>query len=202
MVHYSYPSPDQRSLLLVEMDRTQAWQRCRLAPMDGSSAGVQVGPQGSCTAAGWKPDGEWMYLNVEVDGRSHLWQQRYPNGVPQQITFGPTEEEGLAVAPDGKSLIASIGVLQKSVWITDATGDHRLPLEGSASMPMFSGDGRGLYYLAKKGDSGDSVELWVRDLNSGKSDLILAGQKIADYDISPDRKQVVFTVRNGAAYSV
>ena len=202
MAHYSYPSPDQRSLLLVEMDRAQAWQRCRLAPMDGSSAGVQVGPQGSCTAAGWNPGGKWMYFNVEIDDRSHLWRQRYPNGVPEQITFGPTEEEGLAVAPDGKSLIASIGMVQKSVWITDAAGDHRLPLEGSASAPMFSADGRGLYYLAKKGESGNSVELWMRELNSGKSDLILAGQKIADYDISSDQKQVVFTVRNGAAYSI
>ena len=99
-----------------------------------------MGPAGACTAAGWSPDGEWMYFNVKVDGGAHLWRQRFPNGVPEQITFGPTEEEGLAVAPDGKSLIASIGVRQSSVWVKDATGDHRLSVEGSASQGQFSGN--------------------------------------------------------------
>jgi hypothetical protein len=202
MAHYSYPSPDQRSLLIVEMDRVQAWQRCRLMPMDGTSSGEPVGPQGSCTAAGWSPDGKWMYFNVEVNGNTHLWRQRFPHGVPEQITFGPTEEEGLAVAPDGKSLIASIGVRQSSVWLKDAKGENRLPVEGSASQPTFSADGRRLYYLLKKATSADSTELWVRDLAAGKSDPVLTDQKIVDYDISPDQKNVVFTVAAGGAMSI
>jgi eukaryotic-like serine/threonine-protein kinase len=202
MAHYSYPSPDQRSLLIVEMDRVQDWQRCRLMPMDGTSSGDQVGPQGSCTAAGWSPDGKWMYFNMGVDGSTHLWRQRFPNGVPEQITFGPTEEEGLAVAPDGKSLIASIGVRQSSVWLKDATGDHRLPVEGSVSQPTFSADGQRLYYLVKKANSTGSIELWARHLASGKSDPVLTGQNIVDYDISPDQKNVVFTVRTGSAMAI
>jgi hypothetical protein len=138
-----------------------------------------------------------MYFNVNVNGSSHLWRQRFPNGVPEQITFGPTEEEGLAVAPDGKSLITSIGVRQSSVWLHDATGDRRLPVEGSASQPTFSADGRRIYYLLQKANSAGSIELWVRDLASGKSDPVLTGQNIVDYDISPDQKNVVFTVRTG-----
>jgi hypothetical protein len=143
-----------------------------------------------------------MYFNVEVDGSTHLWRQRFPDGVPEQITFGPTEEEGLAVAPDGKSLIASIGVRQSSVWLKDATGEHRLPVEGSASQPMFSPDGKRLYYLVKKASSAESIELWVQDLVSGKSDPILTGQKIEEYDISPDQKNVVFSVRPGGASAI
>jgi serine/threonine protein kinase/Tol biopolymer transport system component len=200
MAHYSYPSPDQRSLLIVEMDRVQDWQRCRLMPMDGTTSGNPVGPQGACTAAGWSPDGKWMYLNMEVNGDTHLWRQRFPNGVPEQITFGPAEEEGLAVAPDGKALITSIGVRQSSVWLKDAVGDRRLPVEGSASQPMFSADGHRLYYLVKK--SADSIELWARDVASGKSDPVLTGQKIVDYDISPDQKNVVFTVRTGGGLAI
>jgi Tol biopolymer transport system component len=201
MAHYSYASPDQRSLLIVEMDRVADWQRCRLLSMDGKSSGVQVGPQGSCTAAGWSPDGNWMYFNSAMDGATHLWRQRYPDGIPQQITFGPTEEEGLAVAPDGKSLIASIGVRQSSVWLNDAKGDHRLPVEGSASQPTFSASGR-LYYLVKKSSSTDLTELWARDLASGRSDPILTGQKIGEYDISPDEKNVVFNVKTGDGTSI
>src|SRR5262249_20597504 len=37
MAHFSYPSPDGRSVLVVEMDRTATWQPCRLVPFDGSS---------------------------------------------------------------------------------------------------------------------------------------------------------------------
>jgi len=49
------------------MDRTGAWQRCRLVLFDGSSPGVQVGPAGPCASAAWSPDGRWMYFSG--DGR-------------------------------------------------------------------------------------------------------------------------------------
>ena len=51
-----------------------------------------------------------MYFNAEINGANHIWRQRFPDGAPQQITMGPSEEQGLAVAPDGKSLISSVGV--------------------------------------------------------------------------------------------
>ena len=109
MAHFSHLSPDRKSVLVVEMDRTAAWQPCRLVPFDASSTGRQVGPQGACLAAGWSPDGTWMYFSAQVEGSSHLWRQKFPNGAPEQITFGPTEEEGVAVAPDGRSLVTSVG---------------------------------------------------------------------------------------------
>jgi eukaryotic-like serine/threonine-protein kinase len=169
--------------------------------MDGNSAGVQVGPQGACTAAAWSPDGRWIYLNVEVDGSTHLWRQRWreraPQGSPEQITFGPTEEEGLAIASDGKSLIAAVGVRQSSVWMHDAAGSHAVSLEGSAEGPTLSPDGKRLYYLLRKSSSSNVSELWRTDLASGKSDPVLTGQHIVDYDISRDESQVAFTVLVG-----
>lgn len=202
MAHYSYPSPNQRSILVVEMDSSQAWLPCRLVPMDGSSSGSQIGPQGACTAAAWSPDGKWMYLITEVNGSTHLWRQRYPDGAPEQITFGPTEEEGLAIMPDGKSLITSLGLKQSSIWLKDAAGDHRLPVDGPPSQPRFSADGQRLYYLVKKGSSRDSTELWARDLATGKTDLILTRQNILDYDISQDQASVTFTLETGGAKSI
>ena len=168
MAHYSWLSPDRHWVLIVEMNGAGEWQRCRVVPMDGSSASVPVGPQGACIAAAWSPDGRWMYLNVGVDGSTHLWRQRWghsaPQGDPEQITFGPTEEEGVAVEPDGKSLIASVGVRQSSVWTHDAAGDHAVSLEGSARSPWLSPDGKRLYYLLQKSSSSDVSELWRRDL--------------------------------------
>jgi eukaryotic-like serine/threonine-protein kinase len=199
MAHYSYPSPDQHAIMIVEMDRAGAFQRCRVVPIDGSSAGTQVGPQGACIAGAWSPDNSWMYFNVEVEGSTHLWRQRVPDGIPEQITFGPTEEEGLAMGPDGKYLITSIGVRQSSVFTHDPAGDRPVSVEGSVSDPKLSPDGKRLYYLVQKNNSTDAVELWSRDLASGKSDSLLTGQRIIDYDISPDQARVAFTVRGGGS---
>src|SRR5260370_36869087 len=117
MAHYSYASPDRKWALVVEMD--PVWQPCRVIPLDGSSAGRQVGPQGQCTSAAWSPDGKWMYFGAEVEGNHHLWRQRFPAGQPKQITSGPTEEDGVAVVPDGRSLITSIGLQDSPGWIHD-----------------------------------------------------------------------------------
>jgi hypothetical protein len=85
------------------------------------------------------------------------------------------------------------------VWLNDADGDHRLPADGPASEPRFSGDGQRLYYLLRKGDSAESMDLWARDLASGKTNPILTGLSIREYDISPDQKNVVFTVKTGGS---
>src|SRR5271168_4766248 len=110
MAHYSYLSPDRKWVLIVEMNGAGLFDPCRLVPFDGSSAGRLVGPPGTCMGAGWSPDGRWMYFSVYVGGISHLWRQRFPDGAPEQITFGfATEEEGIAVAPDGRSLVTALG---------------------------------------------------------------------------------------------
>jgi len=201
MAHYSWLSPDRSWVLIVEMNGANEFQRCRVAPMEGNLEGVAVGPQGACTAGAWSPDGRWMYLNVEVEGSTHLWRQRWreraPDGNPEQITFGPTEEEGLALTPDGKSLIASVGLRQSSVGMHDAAGDHAVSLEGPAEAPRLSPDGKRLYYLLRKSNSSGVRELWRRDLLSGKADPLVTGQRIVDYDVSRDEARVAFTVLTG-----
>ncbi len=148
MAHYSYASPDRKWALVVEMD--PQWQPCRLIPLAGGSLGKQVGPSGACTSAAWSPHGSWMYFGVEVQGRRHLWRQSFPDGQPEQITSGPTEEDGVAVAPGGRSLITSISTKQNAVWIHDSHGDHALSTEGyaAATPPLFSHDGKSLYSSA------------------------------------------------------
>jgi serine/threonine protein kinase len=204
MAHYSYASPDHRSVLVVEMDQTHAFhQPCRLVPFDGSSAGRQVGPPGTCTSAAWSPDGKWMYFGVTVGGSSHLWRQKFPDGAPEQITFGPSGEEGVALAPDGRSLVTSVGTRRSEIWIHDASGERAISSEGYAVAPRFSRDGRRVFYLLARdlvlsgvvGWVASSGELHSVDLGSGKTDSVLPGVSVTDYDISGDEKEVAFTTR-------
>ncbi|HLK50857.1 MAG TPA: protein kinase, partial [Bryobacteraceae bacterium] len=208
MAHYSHASPDGRWALVVEMDRTATWIPCRLVPIDGRSDGRRVGPPGRCTAAGWSPDGKWMYFGAEPAlngggeygwlgrGGSHLWRQPFAGGAPEQITFGPTEEEGLAVAPDGRSLIAAVGIRQSSIWVHDPNGEHPVTSEGFAFDPRMSPDGKRVYYLMQQ-NPGSPSELRVTELASGKADRLLPGTSVIDYAISGDEKEVAYTTKTG-----
>jgi DNA-binding winged helix-turn-helix (wHTH) protein/Tol biopolymer transport system component len=199
MAHFSYASPDRKWALVLEMN--PVWQPCRLIPLDGSSAGRVVGPHGECTSAAWSPDGKWMYFGAEVGGSHHLWRQRFPSGKPEQITFGPTDEEGIAMMPDGRSLVTSIGTYQSAVWIHDSRGERALSSEGHvAPMPVpplpsmrFSSDGRLLYYLLRHDSPAAASELWRADLKTGKSEAVFRGLSMAEYDISRDGREVVFS---------
>ena len=71
-----------------------------------------------------------MYFTAAVDGHSHLWRQRFPSGQPEQLTFGPTEEEGVAVEPDGRSVITAMGTHESAIWIHDPAGERSLSSEG------------------------------------------------------------------------
>ena len=149
MAHRSYLSPDRKQVLVVEMDST-TWLPCRLTPFDGSSPGKPVGPApAQCTDAAWSPDGKWMYFSANTGSGSHIWRQRFPDGTPEQVTFGVTEEEGIHFAPDGRSFVTSIGTSQSTVWVHDSRGDRQITSEGYAFLPSISPDGKKLYYLVR-----------------------------------------------------
>jgi len=210
MAHHSYPSPDGRWVLIVEMDSQTKIGPCRVVPFP--AAGVAptneakfVGPpHRTCIAGAWSPDGKWIYVTASEEaggiGRagwlsaagSHIWRQRFPDGEPEQVTFGPTSQEGIAMAPDGKSLITSVGTQDRTVWMHDKGGDHQISSEGNASSPSFSSDGRSLYFLMSNGQT-HGEELWIKDLGSGKVERVLPGYAMQDYSVSRDGKEVAFT---------
>jgi eukaryotic-like serine/threonine-protein kinase len=210
MAHRSYPSPDRKWMLLVEMNETGAFVPCRLLPLDGSSAGRPVGPPGAaCTFAAWSPDGDWMYFSSNAGGVFHTWRQHFPDGPTEQITSGPTEEAGIAMAPDGRSFITAVGTRQSSIWLHDSHGDRQISLEGYSFQPKFTPDGKRLCYLVA---AGAASELRVADLDSGRSEPLLPGFALVGdnapgaghhhpYDISPDGLDVVVASRDQSGKS-
>ncbi len=194
MAHRSYLSPDRKWVLLAEMDN-DGWLPCRVVPFDGSSPGRPVGPPaGACTYGGWSPDGTWIYVNSNAGGKFHIWRQRFSGGEPEAITSGATEEEGVAVAPDGQSLVTSVGLQESEVWVRDAAGERRISSEGFAYGPQFSPDRQKLFYLTDSGarQGFPMGELREADLATGQSEHVLAGFLVTSYDISVDGKQIVF----------
>jgi Tol biopolymer transport system component len=195
MAHRSSLSPDGRWVLIVEMG--DGWNPCKVVPFDGSGPGRPVGPPSApCTDAGWSPDGQWMYLSANTGSGFHIWRQRFPEGEPEQVTPGATEEQGLAFAADGRSFVTSIGVDQNTIWLHDPRGERQITSQGYAYQPKFSPDGKRLYYMLR---SGASTRTWVRgalwatDLESGTRERLLSDFLMEDYSISPDGKRVVFT---------
>src|SRR3984885_4444513 len=198
MVHHSYLSPDGRWVLIVLMNSLGKLTQCRVVPFDGNGHEHLVGPKNAvCKSGAWSPDGKWVYLSVDTGGAFHIWRQRFPAGEPEQVTSGPTEEEGIAMAADGKSFITSVGNGDKTVWIHDKNGERQMSSEGSAFHTTFSNDGAYLYYLKSAGGKGAS-ELWRTDLAKGQSEQILPGYEVEvstegnEYALSLDGKRIAF----------
>ncbi|SPF44229.1 Serine/threonine protein kinase [Candidatus Sulfopaludibacter sp. SbA4] len=197
MAHRSYLSPNGKWVLLVEMDEDHLWEPCRVVPADGNSPGRKVGPPGGgCTSGAWSPDGRWIYLTSNAVGTNHIWRQRFPNGVPQQVTSGLTEEEGVTMAPDGRSFITAVVLQNASLWVHDAHGERQVSPEANASQPKFTPDGKQMTYRIVKeppsefGFYRDLGEVRMLDLASGRSEPVAAGFAALDYSLSPNGREV------------
>jgi serine/threonine protein kinase/Tol biopolymer transport system component len=200
MAHHSYLSPDGKWVLVVQMDEKGTIVQCRVVPFDGSGREQLVGPAGArCTTGAWSPDGNWIYMSTNQGGRFHIWRQRFPQGEPEQVTSGPTEEEGIAMTRDGRSFLTSVGTQYWTIWIHDAKGEHQMSSVGDAFSTTFSKDGKKLFYLKKAGQN-DVSELWSTELTSGKSDRVAPGYGIdstlpdyyASYAVTEDGNRVAF----------
>jgi WD40 repeat protein len=203
MAHRSWLSPDRKWVLLDEMDDDHLWEPCRVVPFDGSGSGHKVGPsEGGCTAGAWSPDGKWMYVTSSAVDGNHIWRQRFPEGKPEQLTFGPTEEEGIAMSPDGHSFITAVALANTSLWRHDTNGEHEIPIEGNPAEVRLTPDGRKvLYRLVREPPSEfsysrDAGELRIIDLQTGRWEPVVRNMQVVDYDISSDGQQVVIQAAN------
>ena len=133
-----------------------------------------------------------MYFSANTGNGFHIWRQRFPDGTPEQVTSGVTEENGVSFAPDGKSFVTSVGESQSALWIHDSKGERQITFEGYAYLPSFSADTNRLYYLQRSTTNSHFVsgELWTVDLQTGRKQRLLPDFLMERYQVSPDGKQV------------
>jgi eukaryotic-like serine/threonine-protein kinase len=205
MVHHSYLSPDGQWVLIAEMLNQGLFVPCRVVPFQGGGEVHVVGPPGGmCTSGAWSPDGNWVYLTARKDDKFHIWRQRFPNGEPEQVTFGTSEEEGIAMAPDGESFVTSVGTEVSTSWIHDSSGEHQISSEGETGRVVvrgtrerfrkvgaFSADGKRFYFLMANGRTTVN-ELWVKELATRKLEPVLPSYSMDEYSVSRDEKQIAF----------
>ena len=100
------------------------------------------------------------------------------------------------MAPDGRSFVTAVALQNTSLWVHDAKGERQISLEGNATNPKFTPDGKKLCYLIVKEFPNQFAwknpgELRIADLESAHSEPVVGGFPVLDYDISADGRQVV-----------
>jgi eukaryotic-like serine/threonine-protein kinase len=195
MAHYSYLSPDHKWVLVVEMGSIAKMIPCQLVPFSGGPARFVGPPSGSCDYAAWSPDGKWMYFDSDAGSRGyHIWRQAFPDGAPQQLTASLGEEQGIAMAPDGGSLVTAVGTSERNVWVHHQQGERQASSQGYSYSPRLSSDGSRVFYLetANSSQHERGGELWVLDLGTGQASRVLPGIAVRRFSVSPDDKHVAF----------
>jgi Tol biopolymer transport system component/predicted Ser/Thr protein kinase len=214
MAHRSYLSPDRRRVLVAaEMVNSPPWEwlPCRVVPFEGSAPPRDVGPKdAACTTGAWSPDGKWIYVTSNAGGANHVWRQRFPDGTPEQVTSGATEEEGIALSADGTSLITAVGTRRTTITVRMSGAEQSVLSEGRPALAIsengspFSSDGTMLYYLQLPRISnavGASMlapflagELWRVHLDTGDSEPVLPGLSVTTFSLAPDGNWIAVTV--------
>ena len=127
-----------------------------------------------------------MYFTAMTANGTHIWRQRFPDGTPEQVTFGASTEEGVHFAPDGRSFVTSVGTRQSTLWVRDSRGERQVTSEGYSYMPSLSPDGKKLYYIVRSNGLGsfNHGTLWVTDVETGQRQRLLPDFELTHYSIS------------------
>ena len=137
-----------------------------------------------------------MYFSSDVaGGEYHVWRQAFPSGQPEQITFGPTEQEGTAITPDGRYLITSMGLQRASLILHDKDTSKPLTDEGFAMQPVLTAAGDRLFYVLRSAASRGRAtgELWSLDVANGGKQQLFPGLIVSSYSVHRDGEHVLFT---------
>lgn len=146
----------------------------------------------------WHPSGDWIAYDrslADTTGDAGIWIMR-SDGSEKRGVFGAGFPEW---HPDGRSILAVIGVSSTNLWkkfirhyIWEALPPETLSvIEGNGNVyPKYSSDGNSILFVSQP--NGSFIQLWKMDSDGGNiRQLTQNGGWIGDW--SPDAQQIVFT---------
>jgi Tol biopolymer transport system component len=170
----------------------------RLYVMNADGSGVReltkdLDVRGS---AAWSPDGQWIAVAANREGQPALFKVPVKGGAPVLLAADFALDP--VWSPSGRFLIYSGADVSTTFPLKAVTADgspYPLPelvlSRGGRRVAFLGGDDT---VVMLKGDV-SYKELWVRDLKSGRERQLTAlgrGFTIADFDISPDGRELLF----------
>jgi tricorn protease len=178
-----------------------------LMPVEGGSPRRLTYHSANEFPTSFTPDGRWVLFYGSAYGSSDVYKVRVTGGEPVRLTWDLYEREYFAsVSPDGQWIAynhnASPGSWRRrayegsnnaDVWIarltTPVTEPRKITTNPSHDfMPMFSRDGKRLYYVS---DRKGKVNLWSMDLSGGNQRQLTShdtdGVRLPTYAPGADR---------------
>jgi hypothetical protein len=111
-----------------------------------------------------------MYFGSSADGTFHTWRQRYPEGRIEQITSGPTQEEGHRDGPGWPFLHHLCGATTKRGLGARCKGRQAVVARGYSYGPKFTPDGKKSCYRIQKGVLPATLAFYPSELRVVKVD--------------------------------
>jgi Tol biopolymer transport system component len=147
----------------------------------------------------WSPDSRELLYQSQRTGRTDLWIIPIDGGKPRQLTRDVRNDFAGAWSPDGKwiAFLSDRG-RQRDIWIAPVGGGTELrvtddALDERGPMQWIPGT-RTLTYSIVTQQGG----VWSMDLATGKEQRLTSDSSRIDwFNVSPDGKQVIYTVQRG-----
>ena len=165
----------------------------------------------------WLPDGSGILYSSSQGSTIlylppfNLWSVGIDKKIPRQLTFGDTSYFHPDINSKG-SLVSSRMIMQFDIWKYPVSGTPRENVESGQRLthqtaqvqtPSNGPEDREIVYLS---DSGGHANLWLQNLESGKSRQITyeqdPGVAMGVPVWSPDGKNIAFVLRKPGGWSV
>lgn len=150
----------------------------------------------------YSPDGKKIVFTDEMDGNTNVFMINATEGAAiQQITTTSSNELGPVFAPDGKEIFFTktensfsngVPVTRYYVWSYN-TQSSLLTQYAEGFTPNITPEGENLVVTRNSKDAQARGEIWMINLRSGQSTLILADKEkgFSSPQISPDGNTIV-----------
>ncbi len=183
------------------------------ATLDASGAQLVVPPAPAAETmdtqhgADWSPDGKMLaFATRPLNSRNRNVIRPMQSGDVRELTPSMRYSQSVLWSPDGQSLFARgqdeqgrYGVYRIDPRTGSILSAHRRPGFGGIATMSVAPDGSALYYGGPSEDTTKSGHAIVRhDLKTGQERILRTGP-VGGPSVSPDGRQLAFTVNGGTA---